>query len=90
MFLDHPNTVGENYGQHFIQAVRFAGKLLRASVVCFIHGIFPSLFVKTGSTIIGDLHDRMIVNRASQTHGNRYSKETDKVTWGEGYNEYII
>lgn len=67
LFLEHPQTVNESYGEHFIQAIIFAGKLFRAAIACTLHGIFPWLFEKTGSTAIVDLHERMVDKRHCQT-----------------------
>jgi len=63
LFLDHPRSVGESYGEHFGVAMRFSGKLLLAAGACFIHGLAPFLFKKTGSKAIAELHDCMVTNR---------------------------
>lgn len=67
-FLDHPETVGETYGEHLVQAWSFAGAMFVGSLACLVHGLVPGLCTRTGSRVIGDLHDRMIVNRARHTH----------------------
>ncbi|HVA79762.1 MAG TPA: DUF6356 family protein [Candidatus Binataceae bacterium] len=70
-FTDHPTSVGENYREHFRSAFGFGRDMLRAGAACLIHGIFPFLFVTTGSRTIARLHDRMIVNRVRQQyHGD--------------------
>ena len=35
-------------------------------IACLLHALLPFLFVKTGSRIITELHDRMVANRARQ------------------------
>ncbi|WKZ13097.1 MAG: DUF6356 family protein [Gammaproteobacteria bacterium] len=63
LFTEHPASVGETYVQHMGSASSFALHMIGAGVCCFIHGLLPFLFVKTGSNTITRLHDRMVVNR---------------------------
>jgi hypothetical protein len=37
--------------------------MLLAAGACFVHAIFPFLFVKTGSQAITQLHAAMVTNR---------------------------
>lgn len=62
-FTDHPATVGETYGEHFVTAMGFSLSLFRAAFVCAVHAVLPFLFEKTGSQCIVDLHDRMVTHR---------------------------
>ena len=62
-FTDHPATVGETYGQHFVSAMGFSLSMLRAAFCCGVHALLPFLFEKTGSDCITELHDRMVTNR---------------------------
>jgi len=62
-FTDHPETVGETYGEHLQTASGFGIRLVLAGLACFIHGLLPFLFTTTGSRAIAQLHDRMIMNR---------------------------
>ena len=63
LFSAHPNSVGESYFEHMASALTFAGKLLAATLCCLVHAVLPFLFVKTGSRIVSELHDRMVANR---------------------------
>lgn len=63
LFTEHPQSVGETYGQHMVMAGSFGLRLLAGALVCFVHALLPFLFVKTGSTIITDLHRRMVTQR---------------------------
>ena len=65
-FTDHPRSVGESYWEHLLAASSFAGRLALAAIACFLHALLPFLFVKTGSRMIDDLHNRMVRNRTSQ------------------------
>ena len=64
LFTKHPNSVGETYGQHMATAASFGARMMLAGCACTLHGIFPFLFVKTGSTTVRHLHDEMITSRA--------------------------
>jgi len=63
IFTEHPASVGESYGEHFGQAMRFSGRMLIGAFCCAVHAVFPFLFRKTGSACITELHDRMVTNR---------------------------
>lgn len=62
-FTEHPETVGETYGQHLLTAASFGLCMVFNGFACLLHGLFPFLFVKTGSAAIQRLHDQMVVNR---------------------------
>ena len=63
LFTRHPESVGETYFEHMGMASSFGLKMLAAGCCCLLHGLFPFLFVKTGSTAIADLHHRMVTHR---------------------------
>ena len=62
-FTDHPAAVNETYLQHVGSAAGFSVAMILGGLACLVHGVFPFLFVTTGSRTIGDLYDRMITNR---------------------------
>lgn len=63
LFLRHPRSVGETYGEHFAMALEFAAALFVAAVACLVHAIVPALFQTTASRIIASLHQTMVTNR---------------------------
>lgn len=63
-FNEHPASVGETYGEHFVTAMGFSLSLLKASFCCGIHALVPFAFEKTGSHCITGLYDRMVTNRS--------------------------
>ncbi|MFN2098535.1 DUF6356 family protein [Altererythrobacter sp. MF3-039] len=63
-FTEHPESVGETYGEHFVHASSFGIRMILGGFACMLHGILPFLFVKTGSNQIQTLHGKMIVNRS--------------------------
>jgi hypothetical protein len=68
LFTEHPASVGETYGQHLLQALSFALRMMLGGIACLVHAFLPFLFVKTGSRSISDLHERMVVNRSRVAH----------------------
>jgi hypothetical protein len=65
-FTEHPASVGETYTEHMASAWSFSGRMAVGALACFLHGVFPFLFTRTGSGIINELHGRMILNRTRQ------------------------
>lgn len=72
-FTEHPASVGESYFGHLGCAFGFSAKMLVGSIACFMHGLFPFLFVKTGSKCINELHHSMVTHRDKRLHeaGNK-------------------
>jgi hypothetical protein len=63
LFIDHPATVDETYGQHFVMALGFGLRMIWGGLQCLVHAFVPGLFEKSGSTMISELHERMVINR---------------------------
>ncbi len=70
LFNEHPASVGETYFEHLAAAGGFAGRMLLATLACFVHAIFPFLCVTTGGGIVTRLHERMVANRTRLPHTN--------------------
>jgi hypothetical protein len=64
MFVDHPRSVGETYGEHLLTALTFGLRMVVAGCACMLHGLLPFLFVRTGSTTVRHLHAEMITHRS--------------------------
>ena len=64
LFLSHPRTVDESYGEHFLFALGFAARLFGAALAALVHAIIPCLFETTASRMIRQMHDRI----ASRAH----------------------
>ena len=75
-FSEHPASVGESYGRHFIHASEFGLRMIAGSLAVAVHAIFPFLFVRTGSKIIASLHDDMITNRIRLTEFRRLCRRS--------------
>jgi len=62
-FTEHPASVNETYGEHFLTASGFGVTMVVAGLACLLHGIFPFWFGRTGSNAITVLHRRMVSHR---------------------------
>ena len=71
LFLEHPRSIGESYLEHQRRAFGFGCSLFIAALACFVHGVVPALFVRTGSTAVTRLHDRMVAHRAGRAGDSR-------------------
>jgi len=65
-FLNHPNSVGENYTQHMLTSFSFSLLMLKGFFVCLIHALLPFCFEKTGSNIIKKLNENMVLKRGQE------------------------
>jgi len=62
LFLSHPQSVDESYGEHLVFAFGFAARLIGAGLAALIHAFIPCLFETTASRMIREMHQR-IANR---------------------------
>lgn len=63
LFNDHPATVNETYGQHFMAAAGFGFRMIGGGILCLVHALVPGAFCTKGSEMITELHERMVTNR---------------------------
>ena len=52
LFLAHPRTVQESYGEHLVVASSFGLTMIAAGMACMAHALVPGLFERTGSRAI--------------------------------------
>ena len=60
LFLSHPQSVDESYGEHFLFALGFAARLFGAGLAALIHAVIPCLFETTASRMIREMHERIV------------------------------
>ena len=63
-FTEHPASVNECYGAHFVTAAGFGVTMVVAGLACLLHGVFPFVYKRTGSNAISILYRRMVTHRA--------------------------
>ena len=59
IFLDHPRSIDETFGQHFLFAFSFSMTLFMAAFAALLHAFIPVACEKTASTIIKRLYARI-------------------------------
>lgn len=65
LFLDHPDSVGESYLEHLVEAGRFGLAMVVGGIAALIHAVLPAAFESTGSETIAALHARMVAKRGA-------------------------
>lgn len=73
-FVDHPESIGESYVQHFCVAMGFAGSLLIIAGAAIVHALVPCLCETTARTKIAALNERL-QGRAHQSSTDVCSAE---------------
>ncbi len=66
LFIEHPRTVNESYGEHMGAAFGVGGRLFVAALKCFVHGVVPGLCKTAGSDAILKLHGEISPRRFDQ------------------------
>ncbi|MBC7132805.1 MAG: hypothetical protein H5U16_06825 [Roseovarius sp.] len=59
LFLDHPRSVQESYGEHAVFAGGFALRLFAAGGAALIHAVIPCVFERTASRMVAQMHARL-------------------------------
>jgi hypothetical protein len=62
-FAEHPQSVGETYGEHFGVAFRVGLAMVLGGLACFVHALFPKLFERTGSAAIKRLYAAIVARQ---------------------------
>ena len=65
-FVEHPRSVNETYLQHFAVAIRFAWRLLVASLRCLVHALIPKLCERAASESVRKLSDELGENHVQR------------------------
>ncbi|MBB5709499.1 DUF6356 family protein [Sphingomonas xinjiangensis] len=59
IFLAHPRSVGESYGEHAATATRFGVAMIVGGAACIVHAVLPQLFARTASDTVKRLYAQM-------------------------------
>ena len=59
-FTEHPTSVGETYGEHFVFAVSLGSRMVLGGLACIVHGFLPEFCKTTGSRTIRTLALRLV------------------------------
>ena len=67
IFLRHPNENGTTYIRHFIKTMGMSIEMGIATILLFIHAIFPKYFEHTGDDTIDRLSLSILRDKESKT-----------------------
>jgi hypothetical protein len=59
-FTEHPASVGETYGEHFVFATSLGSRMVVGGLACIVHGFLPELCKTTGSRTIRALALKLV------------------------------
>jgi Family of unknown function (DUF6356) len=67
-FTEHPASVGETYGEHFVFAVTLGSRMVVGGLACMVHGVLPEFCKTTGSRTIRALALRLVPGNRQTPH----------------------
>ncbi|MDQ2877939.1 MAG: DUF6356 family protein [Pseudomonadota bacterium] len=79
LFLDHPESVGESYAEHFGVASRFGLRMIGGGIASLIHGLLPSVFTTTGSRTVMRLNRQIVEKRSAAADAETQKKTVEYV-----------
>lgn len=59
LFIDHPASVNERFGEHMRFAVRFGWEMIKGGLAALVHALVPAWHQATASEAVRDLHARL-------------------------------
>lgn len=65
LFLDHPASVNESFGEHFGVAAGFGVTMIIGGLGALLHAFVPALCKTTGSRTLFKLHQRIVASRGA-------------------------
>ena len=66
LFLDHPESFGESFGEHFMVASSFGVRMMWGGLRCAAHAWLPFAWKTAGSDTVARLHQEMLAKRAAK------------------------
>ena len=79
LFLDHPASVGESYGEHFGVASRFGLAMIVGGLCGIVHAFLPFAFKTTGSRTVIRLNKQIVDKRAAAAADEMQRKTVEYV-----------
>ena len=79
LFLDHPASVEESYGEHFMVAAGFGATMILGGLGALCHAVLPAVCTTTGSDTITKLHARMVAKRNAKRAATTQMKTVDYI-----------
>jgi len=79
LFLDHPESVGESYAEHFRVAGGFGVTMIVGGLGAVLHAFLPFVCKTRGSDTINALHARMVAKRDAKRAATTQMKTVDYI-----------
>ncbi len=79
LFLDHPESVGESYAEHFRVAGGFGVTMIVGGLGALLHAFLPFVCKTRGSDTINALHARMVAKRDAKRAATTQMKTVDYI-----------
>ena len=76
-FTDHPRSVDETYGEHFLVALRFSGHLAIASMKAAVHAFLPWLCCTSASRKVAELNREMTSGARAAVAGDAADQQVE-------------
>ncbi len=81
IFLAHPRSIGESYGDHAVTAFGFGARMAAGGVGCMIHALIPALFTDTASRTVGGLEATMRERAATRMPQPGHAMADHEFAW---------
>jgi hypothetical protein len=81
IFLAHPRSIGEGYGEHFITALGFGWRMATGGLACMVHALVPALFADTASRTILTLEATMRARAATRKPAPGHAMADHEFAW---------
>ena len=79
LFLDHPDTVGESFTEHFGVASRFGVTMIWGGLGAVLHAFVPAVCKTRGSDTVATLHAQMVAKRGAVRADQMQMKTVDYI-----------
>ena len=79
LFLDHPESVGESYAEHFRVASGFGVTMIVGGLGAVLHAFLHFVCKTRGSDTINALHARMVAKRDAKRAATTQMKTVDYI-----------
>lgn len=66
LFVDHPKSVDESYGEHFMVAGTFGVTMIWGGMKALVHAFIPGLCITSGSDTVKKLFRVMVEQRRAK------------------------
>jgi hypothetical protein len=70
LFTQHPTSLNETYLEHLKFAEKCGIRMILGGAALLIHGLFPFIFAKTGSSTVDSVTNAMITRNKTATNSS--------------------